>query len=397
MKENLIEIKFSDYFKATLPRYKSINDLNRKKSYYLSNVHDKLDNYINNINFSNIPKNILDDILVVDLQKYDTMIDIDGSEYDWSGDKYYEPVRTTYEIECLDWYTKKLTAVNHIIFDDILDIESSIIYNLIEITPISEISVEYLRYYFWHKPWTIQDIDKTEGKIFLDKIYNKFSKNIAITNGGYEKFIYTCELLNESYMVIDKFEKHRDIISLHYQYLSEQKPNKSKVLLQSQFGSPLYQNLEKLEKQMPHRLITQNENPRNFNSYTGFLTLLEEGQSNFANVKSLGGNDITIGTIFNYPLACEIFIRAKMKLINRYIKHDDTLYYLINEIKSGIIQYLKKDVTENEKNIFLIEMDNIREIRNYGGHTSKKIPIDKAQKIIDLVCSALRKIDDYFI
>ena len=108
MNEKQMQIKFSDYFIATLPRYKKMSELNRKKSYYLSNIHDKLDNYINNINYLSIPKHILDEVLVVDLQKYDSMIDINGDEYDWSGKEYYEPVRTSNEIECLDWYTKNL-------------------------------------------------------------------------------------------------------------------------------------------------------------------------------------------------------------------------------------------------------------------------------------------------
>lgn len=331
MNEKQMQIKFSDYFIATLPRYKKMSELNRKKSYYLSNIHDKLDNYINNINYLSIPKHILDEVLVVDLQKYDSMIDINGDEYDWSGKEYYEPVRTSNEIECLDWYTKKLTAVNHIIFDDILDVESSIIYNLIEITPLSEISVEYLKYYFWY--WPRNEFDKvSEGQKLLNRIYEESGRNIALTNGGYEKFIYTCELLNSSFMVIDKFEYHNDLIMQHSEYLREQTPNKAKMSLQALFGSPLYQNLSRLEKQITNKLIIEKD-LKNNNSYTGFLSLLEEGLSNFDNVKNNGEKNITIGTIFNFPLALEIYIRAKIKLINPNIRHDDSLAFLINSIE----------------------------------------------------------------
>lgn len=151
-----IKINFTDYFSVSFPRFKRFTDLDRKHAIYLAPplMRNKVDNYINNLHIYKIPEHVIDSLYVVEFQKYDTMIDVNGNVVNFSdGLDEYSPIEKTVENGEFSWFNKKITSVNHVVFDDLLDIESSLIYNLLEIKPITDkISLEYLRYYFYHTP-----------------------------------------------------------------------------------------------------------------------------------------------------------------------------------------------------------------------------------------------------
>ena len=385
-----IEIKFGDYFTATLPRYKQFKDLKRNEAYYLSNVHDKLDNYINNPLYTSIPDEVLRSILVVELQKYDTMIDINGEEYDWSNGYPFTPLEREVENQYYYWFEKKWVDVNHVVFDDIMDIESSVVYNLIEIRPKSGITLDYLRYWLWYNPDLV-----TDGKSFLYEVYGEFCDNLERINGD-SRYLYTCGLLLKQTAVVDNLSEHSSIIRAHNNYLDEAARAESKMALQALFGSPLYNNLKKLENRVVKQL-TPDEAKNDQSSYAGFVRMLEESQRIFNATKERGIKTISTASIFSFYSACEIILRAKIKcILNTQVFAGDSFSSCIKLLKDNAPILFRRRLPTDEWREFFDDLNRVRLGKNDGSHTTETINIAEAENTIAFVCNkVIKNIDRY--
>jgi hypothetical protein len=239
-----MKVRFQDLFSVSLPRHKRLSELERDKAVYLPSgmLMDELYNCINNKNSIEIPRDILDSILVVEFQRYDKMIDINGEEYDLSAanDPFSSRSLKIDDtiVEDLFYFEKKLSAVNNIFLNDIINIEASVIYNLLEIRPkTKDVSLDYLRYYFWQIPWctptgshgdskcdecehntrTSCDIQPFGNQLIY--LLRDRSHDIIFEQEGGERFCLIPEAFHELTMEIDDQAKRDELVEGHRRYL----------------------------------------------------------------------------------------------------------------------------------------------------------------------------------
>ena len=380
-------IPFEGYLSATLPRYKSFSELKRNEAYYLSNIHDKVDNYINDPGYSYIPYDVLSEILMVDLQKYDTFIDINGNVLDLSGGEYYTLCDFDYE-PYFDHdndspFAKKVMAVNNVLLNNKIDFEATILYNLIEIRPInSSISPEYLKYYFYYRG------KDTDGWNYLDWAYEAFCRTLEEQTGD-SRYIYTPDILKSGVLVIDDLSLHSEIISSFQDSLYEQR-NPGRLALQEAFKSPLYEQLKSLEKAVKIKILNSDMDPEsksnNLSTLTGLLTLLDEGMRVYVQCKQGRQEHIHVTSLLNFFLSCEMIIRAKLFLhCNRIIDSSKGFSYLLSEYRNSI-EWIP-NYSEFTKGLY-----DIKETRNKAAHTGERITIHEAEMIVNKVCNTICKI-----
>lgn len=384
-----IKINFTDYFSVSFPRFKRFTDLDRKHAIYLAPplMRNKVDNYINNLHIYKIPEHVIDSLYVVEFQKYDTMIDVNGNVIDFSdGLDEYSPIEKVVENKEFSWFNKKINYVNHVIFDDLLDIESSLIYNLLEIRPVTDkISLEYLRYYFYHTP--VESIfDYKNGEKLLQYITNCFTENVDST------FYYSCDLFENITITIDNFTRQEKLISEHLSFLKEQSRDVGKIAIQAEFGSDLYNNLRELEKRIQNYLTANNLWDETLD-FTGFVSTLEDSMLIFNNAHEKGKADISTASIFGFPLACEIILRVKLKLNNSNLLIDKkTMFGKLIDYLYQYDKFIFKSGNKNDSFIKLIK--RVADKRNSYAHKGNRISIKRAKSDIDLFCKAIRKIDE---
>lgn len=383
------KINFTDYFSVSFPRYKKYTDLDRKHAIYLAPplMRDKVDNYINNLYINELPEHVIDSLYIVELQKYDTMIDVNGNVIDFSdGLDEYSPIGKTVENKEFSWFNKKITSVNHVVFDDLLDIESSLVYNLLEIRPITDkISLNYLRYYFYYTPpESIFDIKN--GEKLLRYIKCRFSEKID------SAFFYSCDLFENVKITIDNFEYHGNLTSEHLSFLNEQSREGGKIAIQAEFGSALYNNLRNLEKRIQNYLTADNL-WGNTSDYTGFVLALEEGILTFNNAFEKGKTDISTSSLFGFPLSCEIILRAKLKLNDKNLFVDEK--FMFGSLIKYLYKYDKFIFKSGYKDDSFIDLiKKIADKRNLYAHKGNRISINKAKSDIDSFCKAIRMMDE---
>jgi len=386
-----IEINFSEYFTATLPRYKNFSELKRNEAFYLSNAHFAVGNYINNPKYNHIPEDAIRSISVVDLQQYDSMIDIDGNEYDWSdGVDPYTPEERTVDNKFGDWFEKRLVDVNHVIFDDVLDIHASIIYNLIEIRAKANISIDYLRQYLWF------DREQTsDGTVFLVRTREEFCNQLEKSTGNW-RYVFSCPALEKQTLLIDDFSEHDLIIQRHNEYLDEVARAQGKAAIQTLFGSPLYENLIKLEARVL-KSLTSDELKSERNSFTGFVRMLEEAQLIFMNTKESGIQTISKASVFQFKSACEIILRAKLKcFLRNEVTSNATFSNSIKLLKDNANIMFKTKLPSTEFHNFFNDLHTIRLEKNEASHTTEHMNISEAEKLIHFICNTvIKNIDTY--
>lgn len=398
-----IEILFGDYFEINEPHYTRLDQLDRQHCYYLSNVYDKLDGIINNPAIDSIPIDVLESVLVVDLQKYDTMVDINGNVIDWSSkEQYYmngEPLAEWYGLtpckECdealsLDSMMCRLSAINNVMFDDKLDIEASLIYNLIEIRPKSDkITVEYLRYFFWYPD---REHCNQDGLQFRRDLHYLFCEELEYYTGN-SRYVFTCDWLNSFYAIIDDFDTHEHLIEQHKQLQDQQARQYGAFYLKAAFGSPYYDNLKSLEKRVTHLLHKDSsKDSRDLSAFSGFVSELERFETGFNSLKASGEQHVS----FLPFRAVEVILRAKLRCeLGAEVKANDMMGTLIDYIREywNDLTYHKYDY--EDRNYLLSSLQSIARLRNEWAHCSKEYTILEAEKIMKRIYEVIKDIDKY--
>jgi len=415
-----MEINFSHHFSITQPRYKRLSELKRSEAVYLPTglLPDDLYKYINNVNCSFIPKDVLDSIQVVEFQKYDTMIDINGNEFDWS-DAYdaYSPegVKVNDVAIGSDFlFEKRVSAVNNMFLNDVIDIESSIIYNLLEIRPTSAlISVDYLRYYFWdstycvfetnHQGLECENCEFNTGTTCLKMPSGVDTLNRArsITHdmifqaSGEERFSLLPEAFCDLQIEIDDPTQHSDLILKHKQYLDEQGRSFGTKQLQIIFGSPIYDELRELEARV-YSILSPNEKEEKKDSYTGFIRHLEDALTIFNDIKNKSGETGTVNisqaTIMAFKSSCEIILKVKLRILelpkwNAEFGFMQNIDFISKNKKSVFRRWLSSE----EMRDFYDSLHFVRKMKNQGSHTTEFISINEAERIIDIACNRVIK------
>ena len=388
-------INFSDYFTVSQPRKKCLANLDRENAYYLPPplLSDEIMYCINNPDVGTIPRHLIDDILVVEFQKYDTMVDMDGNEYDWSNG-CYSPMELTKINNDLDryelgeWLEKRLSAVNHVLLNNKLDIEASVIYNLFEIKPKTEkISVDYLRYYFQQPLNEINEYyDISHSTIFTWSVKNKFYDT-------HSAYYYSCEDFIESCLTIDCFDWHGELIEENRNVLDELNRGSKRRAIKETFGQCLYNNLVLLEK----RIITYLDSHSLLQSracYSGFVAMLEDSNDSFCIVKN-EQDSISTASIYGFAVSFEIILRAKLKLnpkVSKKIYDKCTLGYMLDCLRDSPDEVFKRRKPDN-KTINLLRQATNKRNREYA-HTIHWISTSDAEEDIKLFCDAIRCIDE---
>lgn len=406
MKMESIRIRFGDFFSAKMPRYKRISELRRDEAIYLPAglIPDEIYNYVNNLHCVSIPQDLLDSVLVVELQKYDTMIDVNGKPYDWS-DEYGDFSPKDPDDYPGFWFEKKVNAVNNVFFEDLIDLEASIIYNLIEISPQNnKISLDYLRYYFWNTKFCVNESDCSNCEYFTGQTCKKMpfavetlekfrdaSHDYILENYGEERYYIFPEVLDQLEIEIDSFSLHENLVALHRQYQEEQSRAFGRKELQERFGSPLYEELKMLESQV-YSVLTPEEKQNAMGRYTGFVRSLEEALTIFNDIKRVAANGISQASLMAFKTSCEIILNAKLRIIgDLYWDENGTFYDNIRFIKNYKSTVFKRRLTNDEISEFFNNLNYIRVTKNKGSHTSDFIPIEKAEEIVEIACNKVIK------
>ncbi len=410
---NTTTIRFGDYFTINMPRYKRLTDLKRDEAVYLPTglLAAEIYEYINNKYCMSIPRELINDILVVEMQKYDTIIDVNGNLFDWSDKQYiFEP--TVAEGYSEDWFTKKISAVNNVFFNDVIDIEASVIYNLIEIIPkTKDVSVDYLRYYFWRMPFCVNNsqCDECEynsgskcaieppGTEALDLIRDAACKYIFENYGADSRFYVFSDVLENIEVQIDGSSSRNDLTEKHKQYIDERSRALGMLKLQELFGSPLYENLKDVEARV-YSVLTPAEKKYNRDEYTGFVRVLEEALTIYNSIKENGkAPGISQASIMAFKTPCEIILKAKLRLITPdNWSPSNTFNKNINFIRTNNGAVFSRILTSNELSEFFNSLDYIRRMKNDGSHTTEYISIEEADTIINCACNkVIRGIVEY--
>jgi uncharacterized protein YqkB len=410
---NATTIRFGDYFTISMPKYKRLSELKRNEAVYLPAglLANEIYEYINNRFCMCIPKELVNDILVVEMQRYDTMIDVSGNLFDWSDKQHiFDPMVVSAYSE--EWFTKKISAVNNVFFDDVIDIEASVIYNLIEIrSKTKDISADYLRYYFWRIPFCINNAQcdvceynlgskcaiEPPGTEALRRIRDAAYNYILENYGADSRFYIYCDVLENLEVQIDNTSSRDDLAEKHKKYIDEQSRALGILKLQELFGSPLYDNLKGIEAHV-YSVLTPSEKKNSRAKYVGFVRVLEEALTIYNSIRESGkASGISQASIMAFKTPCEIILNAKLRLINPdNWSPSNTFDKNIKYVRSNKSAVLARYLTTNELSEFFDSLDYIRRMKNDGSHTTEYISFDEADKIIDCACNrVIRGIVEY--
>lgn len=411
-----IRIRFGDFFDVRQPHYTSLDKLDREHCYYLSDAWDKIGRFINNPALDHIPHEALDSVLVWDLGRYDTMIDVDGNVVDMSSKHDYAPkwhgVIPCEEMEKatiankVNPFSCRLSAMNNVALDDRLDIEASLIYNLYEVIPLTNlISVDYLRYYFWcsgsvdkHRNgfWYNYEPAESLGILFLFYVEHDLFDELYKDTGLYKNML-DCEVLKDAEADIESFEQHEEIVAEHKKMLEAESRKYGTLYLKAAFGTPDYEQLQRLEMQVIHKIRLQNKKASQRNgivdisSFSGFVSELERFETGFHSIKISGAQQI-----YDLPLkVVEVVLRAKLW----YNLGSDVIYsgIMMNDMLNVLWDYwntlCKVNYTYQQKKEFVSSIRAISKERNGWAHGSKAYSIREADVIMQRVYHILKEIN----
>jgi len=406
-----IRIRFGDYFDIRQPHYKSLDQLDRKNCYYLADAWDKLCQYINNPMLDHIPNEVLESLRFWDIGRYDTLINVNGDVVDLSshdvdyGERWHGIVPSgELDVGRHSWLCK-ISALNNVVLDDSLDIEASIIYNLYEIVPLTNlITIDFLRYYFWcDKNLDIQRREFEEkgeapslGTLFLLWVEKQTSDELEEDTGGLVRSMLDCDILKDGEADLESFEKHEEIIANHNAMLEEESRKHGTLYLKAAFGAPYYEQLRQLELQVINKITIEAKNSdfrRDPSSYTGFISELEHFEVGLHSIKADG-----IRKVYNLPLkVIEVILRAKLwyKLGSNVVYDGIMMNEMINILRDNWDYLCKVKYTYQEKNQFIQSLRAIKTERNIWAHGSKGYTIDEANKIMQRLYSSIKDINRF--
>lgn len=407
-----IRIRFGDYFDVRQPRYKRLDQLDRAHCYYLSDAWDKLNKYINNPALDHIPFEVLESVRVWDIGRYDTLIDVNGDVVDLScHSKYYtgkwHGVVPNDDIDVSNWLCR-LSAINNVKLNDMLDIEASILYNLYEVVPLTNlISVDFLRYYFWcdgaldsmRRDFNMERDSKipTLGTLFLFQTEATVSNELEEDTGGLVRTMLDCEALKNEEADLESFEQHEAIIAAHRIRMEVEAEKNGALFLKAAFGSSHYEQLRSLERKVLNKIQLERNRARKGQrvsepfGYSGFVSELEHFETNYHTIKVSG-----IKRVYNIPLkVVEVVLRAKLwyKLGNRIV-YDGIMMNDLLDVLCTYWDSLCNMANSYEQRSELIQ--SIKEIareRNTWAHGSKCYSIEEADMLMQKVYGIIKEIN----
>lgn len=411
------KILFSDHFEVDLPRHTSLDELDNSSYYYLSPsilVHRQFDNDLNNLEIIKLSELELRKIIWTQLSEEYILVDKDLNIL------IEEKQRIYYDEE------QEVHSLNKIKLGGKLDLEKTLLYNLIRIKPIGDISLDYLKIYFYtaddtrlQNEITIQEItgryiinNYEEGKMLKDKSLNKktldfLSEKVLHGNYGIETWhIVTSEVLLDSFILVDPIEEQDELVKKYKEQLKQPQLIKAREEVAAWFGkAAVLDKVKELEikaKEMHHDRVYQ--------SLYGFEKTISAAMRDLQ--YNLDNNDTEV-SIHQFYKAFEIYLRLKIFTNNKFYKEKLMLLLLNRDINSFTLSrlieimkdrsYIKYFILVNANSInsrLKLEkiLEKILEDRNPDTHTATKyISSDIAYKRAQEVCKTMAELEKVMI
>ena len=414
-----IKVAFSDYFIADIPHHTELSELDTDNYYYLSPnliMHTMVDNILND-NCDNIPDYILEHISFNHLGNHYTIIDTDkniiGSDVSWSVQRNTDFVRIRQS--CWAEEPIKINALNNICNANI-DIQATLIYNLIRIKPIRKISLLYLKKYFHAteymkalqnaKSQNIKGLDshilgqeKTErgiGYISLCEFAEKYCDNPERQDEDYGGF--SVEELNNSYIYIDDLKKHKEIID-DFQNNQDTSLEKYKNTVTQRFFDVAFFNNLKEKEELAKKTYDDFES---LASLLGTEKQLAIAEMNYDIIKQAEATDINM---INFYTAIEKYLRLCITCYPR--KNEiDSGNRSINRIAAftmGDLYYcfsnnmiLFENISIDQRSDLLLDFEAIKKARNIEAHQGQGIKKEDAENWVNKIYEFLKLVSEAF-
>ncbi len=407
-----IRIRFGDYFEVRQPRYTSLSQLDRQHCYYLADAWDKLCRYINNPAMDHIPFEVLESLRVWDIGRYHTLINVYGEVVDlsihskWYSGRWQGVVPNDDLGLLVEKWSCRLSAMNNVMLNDQLDIEATVIYNLYEIKPLTDlISVDFLRYYFWcdgsldkqRREFEEKGEAPSLGALFLLWTEQRISDELEEETGGLVRSMLDVDVLKDEEADLESFEQHEEIINTFNKMLEEDARKYGKLYLKAAFGTPDYEQLRRFEMQVHHKIQVENDsatdaqNRINESMYTGFVAELEHFEAGFQNIKTSG-----IRKVYNLPLkVVEVILRAKLwyRLGSKVIWDRTMMGDMIDILWDHWEKLCRSRCSFQQKKELINAISSIAGKRNTWAHGSKEYSIDEAEEIMQRVYRVIKEIN----
>ena len=417
--QGTIKVAFSDYFIADMPHHTELSELDTDNYYYLSPsilMHTMVDNIIND-NCDNIPQHILEHISFNQFGNHYTIIDTDktiiSSNKSWTVQRNDNFVRISQS--CWAEEPIQINALNNICSANI-DIQATIIYNLIRIKPIRKISLLYLKKYF-HTTEYIKAIenanarnikgfdshiigqDKTErgiGYISLCEFAEKYCDNLKRQDEDYGAF--SVEELNNSYIYIDDLKKHKEIIDDFQNNQDTSLDKYQKTVTQRFFDIAFFNNLKEKEKLAKKTY----DDIESLASLLGTEKQLVIAEMNYDIIKQSEAAEINM---INFYTAIEKYLRLCITCYPR--KYDiDTGSRTLNRIATftmGDLYYcfsnnmiLFENISIDKRSNLLLIFEAIKKARNIEAHQGQGIKKEDAENWVNKIYEFLKLVSESF-
>lgn len=404
------KIYFNDYFEVDLPKHKILSELDRDQYYYLSPsilVHRQLDNVINNFEASKMPELEIRKIIGAQISEGYIILDSDLNILpDMNKELYYNA-------------DKEVHGVNQMQLNNVIDIEKTLLYNLIRIKPIGDITLDYLKMYFYNGVDTIRQNELTiqdlignfkldfyiEDKTINTKTLNYLSEKVFFGNYGIDTWhIVTIDVLKDSYILVDPIEKQSELIHKHKEELKQKQIIEEKEELAAWFGKALiFDKIKELEfkaKKMHEEKV--------YDALKGFETTILAAKRDLNN--NIKNKDQEV-SIYQFYKAFEIYLRLKIFTNSKFYKEKLKLLLYQQDINHFTLSELNKILKDNSYHKYLINLPdsfnnrmkvkeclNILKDRNLDAHTATKyVPADIASKTARDICNAIVKLEKIMI
>lgn len=413
-----IKVAFSDYFIADMPHHTELSELDTDKYYYLSPnliMHTMVDNIINDKCDKN-SEYILNHISFNHLGNHYTIIDTDkniiSSNIFWTVQRndYFERIGQS----CWAEGPIQINALNNICNANI-DIQATIIYNLIRIKPIRKISLLYLKKYF-HTTEYIKAIenahaknikgfdshifgqDKTDrgiGYISLCEFAEKYCDNPERQDKDYGGF--SVEELNSSYIYIDDLKKHKEIID-NFQNNQDTSLEKYKNTVTQRFFDVAFFNNLKEKEDLAKKTYDDIESL----SLLGTEKQLAIAEMNYDIIKQTESTEINM---INFYTAIEKYLRL---CVACYPRKDeiDTGNKSLNRIAAftmGDLYYcfsnnmiLFENISIQQRSDLLLDFEAIKKARNAEAHQGQGIKKEDAENWVNKIYEFLKFVSEAF-
>lgn len=414
-----IKVAFEDYFIADMPHHIELSELDTDNYYYLSPsilMHTMIDNILND-NCDNIPEYILEHISFNHLGNHYTIIDTDkniiSSDVYWTAQRKTDFVRISQSC----WAEKPIiiNALNNICNANI-DIQATLIYNLIRIKPIRKISLLYLKKYFHTteymkalenaKSHNIKGIDshvngqtkkdRGIGYISLCEFAEKYCDNPKNRDEDYGGF--SIEEINNSYIYIDELKKHKEIID-DFQNNQDSSLEKYKsTVFQRFFDIAFFNNLKEKERCAKDTY----DDIEALTSLLGTEKQLTIAEMNYDIIKQTAAAEINM---INFYTAIEKYLRLCLvcypkkeeidignRTLNRIASFTmgDLFYCFSNNM------ILFENISINQRSDLLLYFEAIRKARNTEAHQGQGIKKEDAENWVNKIYEFLKLVSEAF-